>query len=220
MPEDGFIHPADAHVFRRLGQNHSFKLDCRPGPYGGPLKDAKVVLLFLSPGLDAGDAVHGASPAGKKYYVDQRSGVAKLPSTTQHEAAQRWLAKVIKQFGLNYEEARSTVATLNIGAYKSTSFPDWHMLAALPSSRASLDWAQSVLFPQAEQGERVVVCLRSADYWGLGIGEPIGASLFRPQCTRGGFMYRDEMRDRISAAVRAKVQETNRAKDFDQIGHN
>jgi hypothetical protein len=207
MAEDAHVHPADEQVFTRLGNSHGFSLDCRPGAYCGPLKTAKVVLLFLSPGLDPKDKVHGASPDGKKYYAEQRTGVANLPDVTQHEAAQKWLSYAIKQFGLGYEEARSVVATLNIGAYKSTSFPDWHMLAALPSSRVCLDWAQSTLFPQAERGEKVVVCLRSHNYWGLGVGEPIG-KLFRPECNRNARMLLGEMRTRIEEAVRAAVRET------------
>jgi len=205
MPEDANMHPADAHVFSRLEKNHDFDLTCRPGAYCGPLKTAKVVLLFLSPGLDPTDAVHGASPEGKKYYANQRSGTAMLPDAKQHEAAQNWLASATKQFGLDYEEARSTVAMLNIGAYKSKSFPDWHMLAALPSSRVCLDWAQSVLFPQAESGERVVVCLRSPNYWGVGIGEPIG-KLFRPECNRNAKMLHGPVRAHIEESVRAAVR--------------
>jgi hypothetical protein len=78
------------------------------------------------------------------------------------------------------------------------------MLAALPSSRVCLDWAQSVLFPQAEAGERVVVCLRSPKYWGLGNDESVG-SLFCPPCTRGAFMLHGEIRDRVKNAVQEAV---------------
>jgi hypothetical protein len=59
------------------------------------------------------------------------------------------------------------LAILNIGAYHSKDFPDRHLLSALPSCRTSIDWAQKVLFPQAERRERLVVCLRAAGNWGL-----------------------------------------------------
>jgi hypothetical protein len=79
------------------------------------------------------------------------------------------------------------------------------MLAALPSSRICLDWAQSVLFPQAEAEERVVVCLRSPKYWGLRAGDSRGW-LFCPKTTRNAFMRRDdEMRERVKAAVQEAV---------------
>ncbi len=188
MPDDGTVHPADDQVFHRLHlakKKHGFSLDCLPSCYCGPLKEAKVVLLFLSPGLDERDIDHAKLSHAKTYYAKQRSGTASLPAAGEHDSARDWMTGVVKQFGITYEEARGSraLAYLNIGAYKSKSFPDWHMLAALPSSRRCLDWTQSVLFPQAERGERVVVCLRSHDYWGLGVGEPIG-TLFRPECNR------------------------------------
>ena len=205
MPLDATVHPADRDVLERVA-DHTFSSDCIAAAYRGPLKTAKVVLLFLSPGLDQGDPKHCASEQGRQYYANQRSGECKLPEEKDHPSAYRWLSKIVGQFDITYEQARSTVATLNIGAYKSEKFNDWSMLAALPSSRVCLEWAQSVLFPQAVRGERVVVCLRSPDYWGLGTGEPIGVSLFRPKCTRGAFMYKDEMRDNIATAVKAAVQ--------------
>lgn len=48
------IHPDDAHVFARLSaQKHGFDLRCLPAAFGGPLKTAKMVLLFASPGLSS-----------------------------------------------------------------------------------------------------------------------------------------------------------------------
>lgn len=206
MPEDEHVHPADRAVLRRL--EHGFDLDCLPGPYCGPLKTANVVLLFLSPGLDGGDSACAKEPEGRRYYAEQRRGYASLPDAAQHRAGRDWLSRVIKQFGVDYESARTSraLATLNIGAYKSRAFPDWPMLAALPSSRVCLDWAQSVLFREAERGDRIVVCLRSHNYWGLGTGEPIGEALFRPRCNRGGFVLRDQ-RERAIGAVQRAVRE-------------
>jgi hypothetical protein len=47
-----------------------------------------------------------------------------------------------------------------------------------------LDWAQSVLFTQAERGERVVICMREVNFWGLEAGQRYGKALFAPQTTR------------------------------------
>lgn len=179
---------------------HNFAPDCLPGAYRGRLRTAAVVLLFLSPGLDSTDAAHGATKEGRHYYARQRTGRCDLPNEEEHPSAYKWLNRIIRQFDIDYEQARSTVATLNIGAYKSKSFKDWPMLAALPSSRVGLDWAQSFLFPQAEAGERVVVCLRSQNYWGLEIGEPVG-SLFCPPVNRNAIMLKGEMRERVKVAV-------------------
>jgi len=147
--------------------------------YTGRLRTAAVVLLFLFPGLDSNDTTHCGTQQGRHYYASQRTGECDLPDEKEHHAAYKWLTKIIGQFDIEYEQARSTVATLNIGAYKSKTFDDWHMLAALPSSRVGLDWAQSVLFPQAEAGERVVVCLRSPKYWGLKSGKSVGSLFVR-----------------------------------------
>lgn len=202
IPDDAFEHPADRLVLQRV--EHNFATDCLPGAYNGKLRTSAVVLLFLSPGLDPGDPAHCANEKGRRYYADRRTGGCDLPGEEDHPSAYKWLNRVIGQFGISYEQARSTVATLNIGAYKSAKFDDWPMLAALPSSRVCLDWAQSVLFPQAEAGERVVVCLRSPKYWGLGNDEGVG-SLFSPPCTRGAIMLHGDMRDRVTNAVQRAV---------------
>jgi hypothetical protein len=198
ISEDAFEHPEDRKVLQRM--KHNFAPDCLPAAYRGRLRTAPVVLLFLSPGLDPADAAHCSNEEGRHYYALQRTGECDLPDEKEHPSAYKWLNKIIHQFEINYDQARSTVATLNIGAYKSKSFDDWPVLAALPSSRVCLDWAQSVLFPQAEAGERVVVCLRSPNYWGLGIGEPKGL-LFRPLCNRNAIMHHGEMRELVKAAV-------------------
>jgi len=200
---DAFEHPADRHVLRRVG--HNFSPDCLPQTYRGRLRTAPVVLLFLSPGLDERDPAHCSDEKGRRYYVEQRTGESNLPEKEAHASAYEWLNKIIGQFGISYEQARTTVATLNIAAYKSKSFDDWHMLAALPSSRVCLDWAQSVLFPEAEAGKRVVVCLRSPKYWGLGKDEQLG-SLFCPPCTMGAFMHIGNMRETVAAAVKVAVE--------------
>jgi hypothetical protein len=97
------------------------------------------------------------------------------------------------------------IAVLSIGAYHSAEFHDWHMLTALPSSRVTLDWAQTILFPEAEAGNRVVVCHCSSRLWGLERGECHGEALFVPPCTPNGFMHHNAMRETVTAAVRAKL---------------
>jgi hypothetical protein len=203
LPGDARVHPADAKVFDRV--KHEFKLDCLVGVFRRPLKTAPVVLLFLSPGFDEGDSQHARSPVGQAYYAKMRIGEHNFPNKEEHESASAWSEKIVRQFGLNYKDVLSKLAFLNMGAYKSKDFNDWPMLAALPSSRVALDWAQPVLFPQAEAGQRVVVCLRSPRYRGLKEGERYGKSLFTPICTRGGIMHRGTMRDEVTVAVQKAV---------------
>ena len=101
------------------------------------------------------------------------------------------------------EQARSEVATLNIGkSYKSRDFKDWPMLAALPSSRMCLI-GQSVCSLKPKQvSESYMSSL--AQVLGPWIGEPVG-SLFCPPCGRGAFMKKDEMRRRVTEAVQNAV---------------
>lgn len=201
------IHPSDRQVFERLPQGaHGFQLDCLPGPFKGPLRTARVVLLFLSPGFKDVDREHAASEAGQAYYARSRTGDAPLPAREEHPASYDWSARIIRQFGVSYEEVRSEVAFLNIGPYKSAAFDDWPMLAALPSCRMSIDWAQTVLFPEAEAGKRVVICLRSARYWGLQKGHRYAGTLFAPEHTQAGAMLRGEERERIVEAVGAVLK--------------
>src|SRR5712691_10488432 len=54
---------------------------------------------------------------------------------------------------------------------RSTDIRSFAALLCLPSSRVSLGWAQDVLFPDAEAGKRIVICMRSAAYWGLEQGQ-------------------------------------------------
>ncbi len=100
---------------------------------------------------------------------------------------------------------RTKFAILNIGAYHSEKFVDRPLLAALPSSRVSIDWAQHVLFPEAIAGRRVVVCLRSAKFWGLKEGKRYGKALFAPPVTRRGHMIHGRERNAIIREVKAAL---------------
>lgn len=201
---DARLHPADEEVFSRIG-NPGFDLRCLPAAYSGPLKTARVVLLYLSPGFSAFDLKEAGSPEGQARYVRRRKGTAPLPSKEVHESAWRWWCSRTKCFG-PWEELRDQVAVLNIGAYHSRRFKDWGLLAALPSSRMSIAWAQSVLFPEALDGKRVVICLRAARYWGLDGGRHYPASLYAPPVTVGGHMHHGAMREKIVKAVKAVLR--------------
>jgi hypothetical protein len=125
------------------------------------------VLLYLSPGFSETDVRIASSKEGQERYVKQRTG--RLGFTDHHPEAARWRRDRLRWLG-DPEAINDKVAIANIGAYHSRTFTDHHILAALPSSRAMLDCAQSVLSPQAEHGERMVVCMRAANFSGLEIG--------------------------------------------------
>jgi hypothetical protein len=198
-----FVHPADRGVFDRV-KKHLFDLKCLPACYGGPLRTAKVVLLFQSPGLSEQDRIEAARPDIQDYYVRRRAGDE--PFRGPESPGYKWLMNKTKCFGHWEEPLSSKLAILNIGAYHSKAFGDIPLLAALPSSRVSIDWAQQVLFPQAMRGEKVVICLRSARFWGLEEGNQYGQSLFSPDITRGGHMEHGGQREKIIQAVRTIIK--------------
>jgi hypothetical protein len=174
----------------------------------GPLRNARVVLLYLSPGLDDDDLKEAESATGRKWMIECRTGNQKLPNQKEHGAAWRWWVSRTPDFG-SEEDIRSNVAILNVGAYHSNQSPNTCVLAALPSSRLSLDWAQSELFPQAIAGERVVICLRAARLWGRDIGDQgktFGEALFAPRTTRAGHMLKLPLRKKIIAKAAAAIK--------------
>ena len=195
-------HDDDRTVLSAL--DTQFDLRCLVANFHGRLRDAPVVLLLLSPGLGDGDHAAARDPRARAYYAKMRRGDCPLPTLAEHPGAYKWDRRILTQFGCDNDDAtvRNKVAVLNICAYKSKTFTDWAALAALPSSRVCLDWAQGVLFPQARAGERVVVCLRSPKYWGLKKGTTDG-SLFAPATNQAAFMEHGEHRERIAHAVQS-----------------
>ncbi len=200
------IHPDDREVFQRVGRKgHGLDLRCLPACFGGRLRTASVVLLFLSPGFSARDLKDARTSDGRARYAKRRTGRQSVSENSS------WFQSRIKAFGLDFKDVSAKIAILNIGAYHSKQFTDYPLLAALPSSRVSLDWAQNVLFPKAIRGERIVICLRSAHFWGLNAGKKYGRSLFAPHVTRGGHMRKKtpaekKMRNAIIRAVRKAIQ--------------
>lgn len=201
------IHPADREVFRRVGKKgHRLHLKCLPSPINGNLNTAPVIFLFLSPGYNSKDLADAKSLEGRKRYQKRRQGI--LPIRDSGSGV-NWFRGIIGKLGFDEAKAFEKIAVLNIGAYHSKKFNDYPLLAALPSSRVSLDWAQHILFPQAKAGKRVVVCLRSAHFWGLKPGTKEG-KLFVPEVTRRGHMRRKtreqkEMREKVIRAIKKKL---------------
>jgi hypothetical protein len=108
----------------------------------------------------------------------------------------------IKNFG-DYETVKDKIALLNIGAYHSVDVKSFGSLLALPSSRVSLGWAQEALFPDAEAGKRIVICMRSC--WGLEQGRKYEGGLFAPQVNRSGHLLKNDANDRLVELVQKRL---------------
>jgi hypothetical protein len=196
----GGVHPADDDVLKRV--RHHFDLNCIPTPFYGPLKTAPVVLLYLSPGLGERTKREAKTSKARREWRRIRRGMQPLWRSGNPNVP--WPSRRTRCFG-EWEDLRTKVAFLNISPYHSKTFEDSHLLAALPSCRKTLDWAQSVLFSQAIAGQRVVIAMRSAGFWGLQEGRPYGKALFAPAVVRAGFMRHGEMRERIIETVKAAI---------------
>lgn len=200
-----YIHPDDEHVFARLSATkHGFDLRCLPAAFGGPLKTANVVLLFASPGLSSKlDLADARTNDGKNYYMRRWKG--REPFRQEGDGS-KWLRSIVKRFG-NYDDIRQKIAVLNIGAYHSPRVKDWRALMSLPSSRVSLNWAQTVLFPRAESGEVVVICMRAATSWGLETGKEYRGTLFAPVVNvQRGYLARDSAaNDRLVEVTKERL---------------
>jgi hypothetical protein len=190
------VHPADRSVFARMNPiKHGFRLDCLPSSFGGRLGDAPVVPLYLSPGFGDQDVNDAQTEEGKDYYVRRWAGYEPI-----RDIKSNWMLSRTKHFG-DYDTVRNKIALLNIGAYHSVDVKSFGSLLALPSSRVSLGWAQDVLFPDAEAGKRVVICMRSACWWGLAQGRKYEGGLFAPQVNRSGYLLKNEANDRLVELV-------------------
>jgi hypothetical protein len=200
------IHPADRDIFARIdAKKHGFRTDCLPACYAGRLCSAPIVLLYLSPGFCPQDLTDASSDEGKDYYLRRWTGNEPLPGVGY--AGHTWLKSRTKDFA-NYNTVMNKIAVLNIGAYHSTNVNSYSSLLALPSSRISLTWAQNVLFPEAEAGKRIVICMRSAAYWGLEAEKAYGKALFAPSVTRNGYLVEDNANQKIIQKVRERLRST------------
>jgi hypothetical protein len=198
--QETYVHPRDRKALERMPV-HTFDLQTLPCNFGGRLKTASIVLLYLSPGL-AAEADRNEVKHHLDRYKTKLLETVPLASSSDNPAAYNWWKSRTKLFGLDEEWIRYNVAILNIGAYHSRSFLDHGILTSLSSSRVAIEWAQEVLFPQAEAGERMAICMRAHRWWGLEQGRQYGTSLFSPYTTRSGHLVKDRMRETIVARAR------------------
>jgi hypothetical protein len=96
-------------------------------------------------------------------------GDAPLPNfLPTNPEGQEWTERLLARFDLTYKLAASKVAAINLIPYRSNQrrpCKDRHMADRLSSVRLMRNWARHTLFPAAEAGERVVVCMRSTRWF-------------------------------------------------------
>jgi hypothetical protein len=203
-------HPADAAMLQ--SRTHNFGRDPIIGPWMGPIHTAPVVLLTLNGSL-AGTGEEAAAmkvQSAREEMARTLQGRAPLYSFQYNPAGRIWTDKRLGAFGLTYQIAADKVAFINLMAYKSRNGADdlyKYGMDALPSTQYLLRWTRDTLFPEAEAGKRVVVCLMSAIRWGLTPGQRRG-SLYSPWTTYFNMHYDQKggpTVDEITMAVRRAV---------------
>jgi hypothetical protein len=193
------VHPADVKTFERMdAARHGFNLQCLPGCFAGRLRTASVVFLYLSPGFDP--TMVDAAKTNEAKDFRMRSYTGNEPFR-DHGPGRAWVEARMKPFG-EFESVRDQCAVLNIGAYPSKDVKSYASLLALPSSRLSLSWAQDYLFAEAEAERRIVICMRSAAYWGFDTGRNYKGTLFAPEVGRSGHLYKTAANQELIARVR------------------
>ena len=195
------IHRLDKLIFDGLKSQHDLNLECLPVPFYGPLKTAPIVFLYLNPGLSKLDLEQAKSNEGQKRRYESLRGLTSLSQLRVNSEKSWWVDKTAF-LEIPAENLLEKIAVLQLCAYHSKEFKDWPLIAALPSSRVAISWAQEELFADARAGKRVVICLRSPRYWGLAPGQSYDGALFAPLTTRNGHIQKlDGMRDTIRRAV-------------------
>jgi hypothetical protein len=203
-------HPDDEAALKT--NPHGFPLDTLVGPWMGPIRTAPVIILTLNGNLvgNGEEARAAQMPVARAFAAHNLTGDAPLPDwhAIGNPAGLGWTTGRLTQFELSYKDAADKVAFVNLIAYKSkdgSKHMNMRMANKLPSSLMMQAWMRDTIFPEAEAGERLVICLRSHRAWDLEPGTQRGESLFAPKCTRGGHMAHGEMREKICLAVRRAV---------------
>ncbi len=203
------VHPDDDAALRE--SRHSLVLDALVGPWMGPVRTATVVLLTLNGGYNGVEREEAKMPSVREAMARNLGGDTPLPDFATNRGGREWTERLLARFNLTYELAASKVACVNLLPYRSVEGSrDLRMVEHLKSARLIWDWAHYTLFPEAEAGERVVICTRSVRAWWLDPDVPKrGQSLFVLKFTRRLDWYLDQgsgpTRDDIILAVHAAI---------------
>jgi hypothetical protein len=208
VPAGLLVHPDDAPALK--SENHYLALDTLVGPFMGPVRTASVILLTLNGGVSGIEAIIAKEEEEREWFRRNLGGDEPLPDFSRNPGGQKWLARILKQFDLSRDTAANRVAFVNLIPYRSREgAKDAHIVKALPSSRLALSWIHRTIIPEAREGRRVLVCLRSPQDWGLSSprerGILLGESFFIPKVNRGAIMLHGEFREKVKEAVRSAL---------------
>ncbi|WP_082478987.1 ADP-ribosylglycohydrolase family protein [Methylobacterium sp. Leaf102] len=199
---DAHVHPDDlGHVGDGDGD---FALDLHPVPWAGSLRDAKVHILFLNPGLSPDDAVEEARPAFKAALRANLRGDRPYPYLLTEHATHPGFRWARRTFGPDIVEADAPdICVLQLVPYHSKEGAVATRAArGLPSSGMIRRFVRDGILPRVRAGAGALIVARSAKLWGVTTEEPrvvvyAGAEprrAFQTAGSRGGKLLREMLR--------------------------
>ena len=161
----GTVHPDD----NRYISAEKFATRLCPIPWAGPLKDAKVYLLFLNPGLSPEDFAYES--ANTDFSAVLRANISEgsqpyfyLLDRFSDHPGHRWARTT---FGSDIQEGQAKhLCIVQLVPYHSEDGACARSIASgLPSSTAARQFVRDTLVPQARAGQIGLVVARSSKLW-------------------------------------------------------
>lgn len=190
------VHLDDAAQVSRSG----FALDLHPVPWAGPVRPARMYLLFLNPGLSGDEAAEEAGPAFAQAPRANLAGDQPYPYLLGAHATHPGYRWARQTFGADIAEADAPgICVLQLVPYHSEKGGVARSVAStLPSALAIRRFVHEGVLPRVRAGQAGLVVARSAKLWGKTTEEPgvvvyAGAEprrAFQTSVSRGGRLLR------------------------------
>jgi hypothetical protein len=152
---------------RKHFKKHEEFLDTFPSPFFGPIKTAKLIMAYASPGNSPEDKKQAENPNWIKMRVKSFDGTSEsdLSLFDDHKKAQRWFqARIDKILGVDISKVCKDVAFVNLSAYRGDS-TIWSEVACAPTTQAMRQWLREKI---CERNGPIVLIMRADDRWGFG----------------------------------------------------
>jgi len=164
------VHPDDRATLSQLPHGQ-FAVDLQPLPWNGPLRSARVYILFLNPGLKPTDHEWERLPEVRKALRLNLKGDSPylyLQSEFINRPGNEWTRR---HFGRDIGDAQADkICVVQLVAYHSENNKGDKVNGAardLPSSRESLRFVHDWLVPHAKAGKIGLIVVRAAKQWKL-----------------------------------------------------
>lgn len=162
-------HPNDRVVLGELESIdvNEFEFALPPGPFFGPLKNAKIVLCYANPSRDSKTSEVINSSDHLNQLFEQLDGLQPYPHKIP--GWDSWFRPVANSlFDGDVIAASNNISVFNLVPYASTNMDRVKTFAnCLPSVWAAQDYLRNTLIPKALQGDILLVMCRSSQLWGL-----------------------------------------------------